>query len=73
MWSEKLSKFHRETSVLESLFNKVAGFQAFNFIKKTLQHRCFPVKFAKFLRTRLLKNTCKRLLLNLPKREGRKL
>ena len=22
-----------------------------NFIKKRLQHRCFPVKFAKFLRT----------------------
>ena len=28
-----------------------------------LQHRCFPVKFAKFLRTSILKNnTCERLL-----------
>ena len=34
-----------------SLFNKVAGLKACNFIKKRLQHRCFPVKFAKFFRT----------------------
>ena len=27
-----------------------------NFIKKRLQHRCFRVKFAKFLRTLILKN-----------------
>ena len=26
-----------------------------NFIKKRLQHRCFPMKFAKFLRTTILK------------------
>ena len=37
--------------MLESLFIKVAGPQACNFIKKRLQHRFFPVKFAKFLRT----------------------
>ena len=29
----------------------VADFQAFNFIKTILQRRCFPVNFAKFLRT----------------------
>ena len=28
-----------------------------NFIKNRLQHRCFPVKFAKFLRTPFLQNT----------------
>ena len=28
-----------------------------------LQNRCFPVKYAKFLRTPILKNICKRLLL----------
>ena len=33
------------------------------FIKKRLQHRCFPVKFANFLRTPNLKNICERLLL----------
>ena len=31
-------------------------------IKKRVQHRCFPVKFAKFLRTPTLKNICERLL-----------
>ena len=37
---KKICKFHRKTSVLESL-------QACNFIKKRLQHWCFLVKFAK--------------------------
>ena len=37
----------------ESLFNKVAGLQA-----------CFPVKFAKFLRTPILKNIGERLFLD---------
>ena len=37
--------------VLESMFNKVRGLKFCNFIKKRLQHRCFPVKFVKFLRT----------------------
>ena len=34
-------------SVLESLFNKVAELQVCNFIKKWLQHTCFPVNIAK--------------------------
>ena len=33
-----------------SLFNKVAGTQNCNFIKKRLQRRCFSVKFAQLLR-----------------------
>ena len=32
-------------------------------IKKRLQHRCFPVDIAKFLRTLILKIVCERLLL----------
>ena len=44
-------------------FNKVADLEACNFIKKRLQHRCFPVNIAKFLRAPILKNTCQRLLL----------
>ena len=44
------------TTVLESLFNKVKGLQACNFIKKRLQHRCFSVNIAKFLRASILKN-----------------
>ena len=38
-------------------------FQACNFIKKSLQHRCFPVNIAKFLWAPILKNVCERLLL----------
>ena len=49
--------------MLESLFNKVARLQACNFIKKILGHRCFPVINVKFLRTSILKDIYKRLLL----------
>ena len=38
-------------------FNKAAGLKAWNSIKKRLQHRCFPVNTAKFLRTPFLQNT----------------
>ena len=41
------------------------GLKACNFVKKRLQHRCFPVKFSKFLRTPILKNICEQLLLGL--------
>ena len=34
-----------------SFFNKVAELKACIFIKKGLQHRCFPVNFVKCLRT----------------------
>ena len=30
--------------MLESLFNKISGYQACNFVKKRLQHRYFLVK-----------------------------
>ena len=46
---------------MESLFDKVAGPQDCDFIKKRIQHRCFQMKFAKFLRTPVLKNICKHL------------
>ena len=38
-------------------------FKSYNFIKKRLQHRCFPMNIAKFLKTTILKNICERLLL----------
>ena len=56
-----------ETPVLGSLFNKAAALQACNFIKKKLQHRCFPVIIAKFLRIPILRNICERLLLYIQK------
>ena len=48
---------------VEFLFNKVAGLKTWISIKKRLQHRCFPVNIAKFLRTSILKNICEQLLL----------
>ena len=59
----KVSQNSRKTSVLECLFNNVAGLKTCNFIKNIFQHRCFPVKFATFLRTPTLTNICERLLL----------
>ena len=49
--SQKFCKSHRKTSVLKSLFNRVAGLQGCNFIKKGLQHRYFPMEITKFLTT----------------------
>ena len=43
-------------------FNKVAGLRAATLLKKRFWHRCFPVTFAKFLRTPFLQNTSGRLL-----------
>ena len=56
-------KFHRKTTVLESLFDKAVGLvdrhsfhKACNFIKMRLKHKRFPVKFTKFLKKLFLKN-----------------
>ena len=49
--SYKFRKFHRKTPLIGSLFNTVAGLDAFNFIKKRLHYRFFPVKSTKFLET----------------------
>ena len=49
----------------KNLCSSLVFIKAFNFIKKRLQHRCFPVKFAKFLKTPILKNICELLLLQL--------
>ena len=53
--------FH-EKVVLKN-FAIFIGLRACNFIKRRLQHRCFLVNIAKFLRTSILKNIYKRLLL----------
>ena len=47
-----------KTPLLESLFNKASGLKTCNVIKKRLQHSCFPVKFAKYLRVSILENIC---------------
>ena len=45
------AKFTGKRLCQSLFFNKVAGLQACNFIKKRLRHKCFSVNFAQFLRT----------------------
>ena len=68
---------HRRCSVKKGVLKKFGNFtgkhlcwslfliklQAQSLVKKRLQHWRFPVKFAEFLRTSILKNICERLLL----------
>ena len=62
----KSSKFHRKTPVFESLFSKVpVPRQGLTFLKRDSNKGIFPVKFAKILRTPILKNIYKPLLLYL--------
>ena len=50
--SQKFCKIHRKTPVHQSLFlSKVTGKLPAALLKNRLRHRCFPVNFAKFLRT----------------------
>ena len=61
-----LKNFAKSTGkhLCQSLFfNKVAGLTSATLLKKRLWHRCFPVDFAKFLRTPFVQNTSGRLLL----------
>ena len=63
-----LLKLHAEFTgkhLCQSLFDKAAGLQTCNFIKKRLQYRCFLVNFVKFLGTPTLKTIYKQLLLHL--------
>ena len=55
---------HRRCSVKRGVFKNFAIFTG-KHLFWSLQHRFFPVKSAKFLRTPILKNICERLLLNL--------
>ena len=49
--SSEFLKFQWKTPLWESYFSNVAGLKTWNFVKKRLQHSCFPVKFVIFLRT----------------------
>ena len=53
------ANFHRKTPVLESPFNKVADLQVCNFIKRRLQHKCFPGKICE-----IFKNIFMRIRMN---------
>ena len=52
----------KKTPAPETLFNKVVALRPATLLKKSLLHRCFPMNFAKFLRTCFLHNTSERLL-----------
>ena len=56
----KIREFHKKTPMLECLFNNVAS----RAIKKRLQDKNITVKFAKFLRTSILKNIYEQLPLD---------
>ena len=53
-------KFHK--NLCQGLFfNKVAGLRTATLLKKRLCRRCFPMTFAKFLRTPILQNRIHRI------------
>ena len=53
----KISQISQENTYFGvPFYNKVAVPRACNFIEKRLQHKCFPMKFTKILRTSILKN-----------------
>ena len=58
-----LAKFTGKHLCSSIFFNKVAGLRSATLLKKGLWRRCFPVNFAKLLRTPFLQNTSERLLL----------
>ena len=60
---KKLLHIHRKTTVSESLFNKFAGLEACNLLKKRLQHRYYAVNIEQFLKTSIFKSICEQLLL----------
>ena len=48
---KSFTMFSKKHTCVEVSFNKVSDLKASNFIKKILQHKCFPVNIRKFLRT----------------------
>ena len=50
LFADVFHNVHKKTPVLESLSHKVAGLKACNFIQQRLQHKCFTVNTAKYLR-----------------------
>ena len=61
------AKFAGKHLYQKLFFNFFPGLRPATLLKKSLWHRCFPVNFAKFLRTPFLQNTSGRLLLVFPK------
>ena len=64
---ENFAKFTGKHLCQSLFFNKVAMLRPANVLKMRLWHSCFPVNFAKFLRTPVLQNTSARLFLPIEK------
>ena len=60
---KNFAKFKGKHLCQSLFFAQVAGLSPATLLKKRLWHRCFPVNFAKFLRTPFLQNASGRLLL----------
>ena len=61
---KSFAKFPGKHLCQSLFFNKVAGLRPGTLLKKRLWHRCFPVNFAKFLRTSFFIEHLRWLLLN---------
>ena len=59
------TKFTGKHLYQSPFLNKVASLRPATLLKKGLWHRCFPMNFAKFLRTPFSQNTFGRLLLEI--------
>ena len=59
----KISQISQENTCSRVSFLIELQAETCSFLKKILWHRCFPLNFAKFLRTPFLQNTSGRLLL----------
>ena len=57
------AKFKGKRLCQSLFFNKVTGLRPATLLKKRPWHRCFPVNFARFLRTTFSQNTSERLFL----------
>ena len=60
---KNFTKFTGKHMYQSLYFHKVTSFRSATLLRKRLWHRCFPVNFAKFLRTPFLQSTSGRLLL----------
>ena len=63
MSKARTSQYSQESTCIEVFSNEVASLKDCNYIKKRLQHGCFPVNIAKFLRTAFLTEHLRWLLL----------
>ena len=55
--TELIRKIHRKYLCQRLFFNKVVSLRSATLLKKNIWRKCFPVNYAKFLKTPFLQNT----------------